>query len=206
MLGTAILPLALTVMIGPQILVAILLVLRKNPIKSSIVYILAVSLTMVLSTTIYYYILLSLDLFDRTKHNGSNFLKYLIVAFLLYSIVKNFLNRKKLTKPPKWMDDIKTIPLKKVFIIGVMLIALFPGDIAMAFTVAGLLIHQNETLFSAIPFFVLVTLIASSPLLVYLSMGKNAYKNMKKVNDWLNTHGWVINVTVNLLFIYIVLT
>ncbi len=206
MLGTPILPLALTVMLGPQMLVAILLLLRKNPIKSSLVYLLSVVTTLILSTTLANYILLNLNLHHQSHSKGIDYLRYVIIILLLFSIIKNFLNRKKLTETPKWLRDIKTIPLTKVFTTGVMLIAFMPADVATIFTVGGLIIHNNGTILSAIPFFSLVALITSLPLLIYLSMGKSGYQNMEKANKWLNSHGWVINILIYSIFIYLILS
>ena len=54
MTNIPVLPLSLTVMLGPQILVAVLLITRKDPIKSSVIYITAVLATLILTTFIYY--------------------------------------------------------------------------------------------------------------------------------------------------------
>ena len=206
MTGVSILPLALTVMLGPQILVAILLVTTKKPVQSSLVYILAVTLTIICTTTLAYFIISISDI-HQASHSGNkgSILKYILVGLLAFAMIRTFINRKKLTAMPKWMSNITTSSLKRIFVIGVMLIAFVPTDIAMALTVGGFIVHSKGILSDAIPFFSLVALIASIPLLMFLSMGKRGAQNMEKINIWLNSHGWVINMIIYPLFIYLLL-
>ena len=206
MTGVSILPLALTVMLGPQILVAILLVTTKKPVQSSLVYILAVTLTIICTTTLAYFII-SISGIHHVSHGGGkgSILKYILVGLLAFAMIRTFINRKKLTAMPKWMSNITTSSLKRIFVIGVMLIAFVPTDIAMALTVGGFIVHSNGVLSDAIPFFSLVTLIASIPLIMFLSMGKRGEQNMERINTWLNSHGWVVNMIIYPLFIYLLL-
>ena len=206
MTGVSILPLALTVMLGPQILVAILLVTTKKPVQSSLVYILAVTLTIICTTTLAYFII-SISNIHQASHSGNkgSILKYILVGLLAFAMIRTFINRKKLTAMPKWMSNITTSSLKRIFVIGVMLIAFVPTDIAMALTVGGFIVHSKGLLSDAIPFFSLVALIASIPLLMFLIMGKRGAQNMEKINIWLNSHGWVINMIIYPLFIYLLL-
>jgi hypothetical protein len=199
------LPLALTVMLGPQILVPMLLITRKDPVKSSLVYIISLCTTIVLLTFIYYYIISATHLHDMSMH-GKPIFKYLLVGILLFLIIRTIINRKKLTNPPKWMDDITNASLKKIALIGFLLIALMPGDVAVTFTVASFLDRDHVAFMDVFPFFALISLIASSPLLVYLSFGKKGNQIMTTLNNWLNTHGYLINILTLSVFIYLILS
>ncbi|MDW5288918.1 GAP family protein [Formosa sp. PL04] len=197
-------PLALTVMLGPQILVAILLITRKDPIKSSLVYIASIVLTLI-ATTLMYYMLVDITHFQDTTLGGRPMLKYVIVAFIVFLIIKLIANRHKATKPPKWMKSISTASLRRIFIIGFSLIAFMPADIVAAFSVGSLLNNNPKGFWAALPFFGAVTLIAATPLIFYTLLGKKGPAYLKKVNEWLNTHGYVINIIVLLFFIYLLL-
>ncbi|GGG52811.1 hypothetical protein GCM10010976_24870 [Bizionia arctica] len=104
------------------------------------------------------------------------------------------------------MANINDAPLKKIALIAFLLIAIMPGDIAVIFTVAGFLNLKNSTLTEIIPFVSLVTFIASTPLLVYFSFGKKGNQLMSSLNNWLNTHGYLINVMTLMVFIYLILS
>ncbi|WP_188465361.1 GAP family protein [Bizionia arctica] len=199
------LPLALTVMLGPQILVPMILITRKDPVKSSLVYILTLSTSLCFFTFLYYYLISTTHMHTMSMH-GKPIFKYLLVGIFIFLIIKNIINRKKLTKPPKWMANINDAPLKKIALIAFLLIAIMPGDIAVIFTVAGFLNLKNSTLTEIIPFVSLVTFIASTPLLVYFSFGKKGNQLMSSLNNWLNTHGYLINVMTLMVFIYLILS
>ncbi|TYA56691.1 GAP family protein [Formosa maritima] len=197
-------PLALTVMLGPQILVPMLLITRKDPIKSSLAYILSVTATIVLTTYIYYFVIYTTHFHELSSH-GEPIIKYVLACILFFVLIKTVVKRKKITHPPKWMKNVTDASLKKIALIGFMLIAFMPGDIAMEFTVGSLLNTNSHTLVQAIPFFCMVSFIASIPLLIYLSFGKKGNQLMTQLNSWLNTHGYVINIITLSIFIYLIL-
>lgn len=204
MTQTSIIPLSLTVMLGPQILVAMLLITRKDAIRSSLVYIIAVVSTLV-ATTYVYYSVASITHFHKISISGKPILKYILVLFLFYVLVKTIVNRKKITKQPKWLTNIHNCSLPRVFYYGFMLIAFMPGDIAVEFTIGNLLNSNNESFTDAIPFFAAVALITCVPLFTFLTLGKKGHEKMEKANTWLNTHGYLINVVTLSIFILLLL-
>jgi hypothetical protein len=191
-------------MLGPQILVPMLLITRKDPVKSSLVYIISLSVTTVLITFLYYYLISVTHMHDMSMH-GEPIFKYVLLGILLFLIIRTIINRKKLTKPPKWMADISNASLKKIGLIGFSLIAFMPGDIAVTFTVASFLDRNHVAFMDVFPFFALIGFIASIPLLVYFSFGKKGNQLMAKLNNWLNTHGYIINIITLSVFIYLIL-
>lgn len=192
-------------MLGPQILVAMLLIARKDAVRSSLIYIISVIVTLVTTTYLYYVIGAGLNL-HHLSISGRPIFKYVIVAILVFILIRTIIKRKKLTREPKWMADLSDCSLKRIALIGFMLIALMPADIAMEFTV-GNLINSNEGEFrDAVPFFLSVLVIASLPLIAYLIFWEKRPEIMQKVNNWLNTHGYLINVIILSLFIYLTLS
>ncbi|KOY51963.1 GAP family protein [Polaribacter dokdonensis] len=200
----AILPLALTVMLGPQILVGMLLITRPDAIKSSLIYISTLLLTLIATTSIYYFLVQSID-FQNFSVGGRPALKYILIALFIFLIIKSFVTRNKITEPPKWMTGLATSSYKKIALIALSLIAFMPTDIVIAFSVGNILNQNSSSLLGAIPFFAAVFFIASVPLLLYFSLGSKASTTLAKVNAWLNTHGYVINIIVLAFFIYLLL-
>jgi len=205
MSGFSIIPLAITVMLGPQILVAMLLIARKGPVKSSLAYIISVSATIVLTTLLYYYIITVTGMHKATA-SGKPIFKYILAAILFLLIIRTFFNRKKMTKTPRWITGIATASIGKIMVIGFLLIAIMPGDIACAFSVAGFIKSNHSNFLIALPFFAVVASIASLPLAVYLIAGKKGQPYIDKADNWLNTHGYLLNIIVLSVFIVMLLS
>lgn len=191
-------------MLGPQILVGMLLITRKDPIKSSLVYILAILSTLIL-TTYLYYSLANITGLHEVSIGGRPMVKYVLIALFIFLIIRSIINRNKITEPPKWMQGISTTSLGKIFIIGLCLIAFMPTDVAIAFTVGNLLNSESSSFMDAWPFFGTVLMISLIPLIIYFSLGRSGPKYLEKVNIWLNTHGYIINVIVLTFFIFLLI-
>ncbi|HND46601.1 MAG TPA: GAP family protein [Chitinophagales bacterium] len=200
MTNIPVLPLSLTVMLGPQILVAVLLITRKDPIKSSVIYITAVLATLILTTFIYYELASLIGLKDLSIA-GRPLLKHLLIILFIYLIIRSIKNRNNITEAPKWMQNITSASLRKIFVIGLTLIAIMPTDIIATFSVGSILNSNSQPFIAALPFFGAVALIAGLPLLAYLSLGKKGPIYLEQFNTWLNTNGYLINVIVLIFFI-----
>lgn len=204
MTDIAILPLALTVMLGPQILVGMLLITRKDAIKSSLVYILAIMSTLTMTIFLYY----SISKFAGLKEvsfGDRPMVKYFLILLFIYLIIRSIINRNKITEPPKWMQKISTSSLGRIAVLGFCLIAFMPTDIVIAFTVGNLLNNESVSFMSVLPFLGAVLFISFLPLIIYFLLGKNGPNYLEKVNSWLNTHGYIINVIVLSFFIFLLL-
>ncbi|WP_281540574.1 GAP family protein [Maribacter aestuarii] len=204
MADVAILPLALSVMLGPQILVGMLLITRKDPIKSSLIYITAIILTLILTTYMYYSIIQRTDL-HMASFAGVPMLKYFLIILFIVLIIRSLLKRHQVTAPPKWMQGIATASLGKIFMIGLCLIAFMPTDIAVTFSIGSILNSASSSFLEAWPFFGAVLFISFLPLIIYFSLGSNGSQYLEKVNRWLNTHGYIINIIVFTFFIFLLI-
>src|ERR671910_684741 len=82
-MSTAILPLAVTMMAGPQEMTAIIFVTHPNPVKVSLAFLAGVTSAMVLGTTIYYLLAGTVDLGDPSSTGSSGTIIQLVLAGLL---------------------------------------------------------------------------------------------------------------------------
>ncbi|MDA8595519.1 GAP family protein [Flavobacteriaceae bacterium] len=202
--SATIIPLAFTVMLGPQLTVAVLLLTKRHPVRFSIYYILGIGFGIITLTYLSFEILSHIHL---KKPDGfiTKVATSLILVLLLYLSASNFRNRKKLTTRPKWMQALDRVNYRTTFLMGFGLILFMPADIGAALTVGNILAATHSTFTSAFPFFLAVILIAATPLFTYLALSKKGPKLMEKINQWINLNGWVINQLVYLLFIYLIL-
>jgi len=56
-----------------------------------------------------------------------------------------------------------------------------------------------------VPFYALTLLIAAIPVLSFLIFKKRAEQKMPGVQDWLDSHGWIVNEVVPVFFILLTL-
>jgi uncharacterized protein involved in cysteine biosynthesis len=73
-------------------------------------------------------------------------------------------------------------------------------------TVGVNLAQNNASLLAALPFIALTVFIAALPVLFYLLFRRRAQQLMPKVREWMNTHSWLVNIIVYVIFILLILS
>jgi Sap, sulfolipid-1-addressing protein len=206
----AILPLAVTMMAGPQIMSAIIFLTASKPERLSASFILGVATATVAGVVI------ALALVTLLLGNGvslgspsnavslGKLIQYLLVGLLAALAVKNYL-RRETVEPPRWLGTLQSADSKRALITGLLVIWLMPGDIIVMLTVATNLKHNDAGLVAALPFIAATVLVAALPLLLYLLFHRRAQRLMPRVRDWMNTHSWLLNIITCVVFIALIL-
>jgi hypothetical protein len=207
-MNQAILPLAITMMAGPQIMSAIIFVTSSKPLKVSASFIAGVAI----ATTVGVAIALaavsllgnSVSLGDSSE-NGStgHIIQYLLVGALVALAVKNYLGRET-AEPPKWLGALQSADSKKALMTGLLVIGLMPSDIIIMLTVAVNLVQSGSGFLAALPFIGATILVAALPLLLFLLFHRRAKGFMPKVRDWMNSTSWMVNIIVCGVFIALI--
>ena len=203
-----ILPLAITMMAGPQIMSAIIFVTTPKPVKVSVTFIAAVAIAVtvgVLITRTLAALLGNIVSLGDPSNAGSigHIIQYLLVGLLIALAVKNYVNRETV-EPPQWLGRLMSAGWKTAFKTGLLLILLFPSDVIVQLTVGVNLEHNNLGLLAALPFIAATTLIAALPLLLYLLFRSRAQRVMPQVREWMNTHSWLVNIIACVIFIMLI--
>ena len=204
-----ILPLAITMMAGPQIMSAIIFITTPKPVKVSVSFISAVAVATavgVLITRTLAGLLGNIVSLGDPSDAGSigHIIQYLLVGLLIALAVKNYVNRKTI-EPPRWLGRLLTADWKRALKTGLLLILLFPSDLIILFTVGVNLEHNNLGLVAALPFIAATTLIAAFPLLLYVLFRSRAERLMPQVREWMNTHSWLVNIIACVIFIALII-
>ena len=204
-----ILPLAITMMAGPQIMSAIIFVTTPKPVKISVAFIAAVAIAVtvgVLITRTLAALLGNIVSLGDPSNAGSigHIIQYLLVGLLVALAVKNYVNRETI-EPPRWLGTLMTADWKTALKTGLLLILLFPSDVIVQLTVGVNLEHNDLGLVAALPFIVATTLIAALPLLLYLLFHRRAQRLMPQMREWMNTHSWLVNIIACVIFIVLIL-
>lgn len=206
-MDATILPLAITMMAGPQILSAIVFVTAKNPIRVSLAYLAGILLALVVGVSASY-LLFSTLLPDQSASNtsadGLKPVQIVLVILLIYLALHTYLNRKT-SEQPKWLTNLQSMPPVRATLLGCTLILFFPSDFVILLTVGATLVREGENIASAIPFMALTFLIAALPLITYLLFRKRMQRAMPRVRDWTESNSWVISIAVYILFIFLIL-
>lgn len=206
-MDVAILPLAVTMMAGPQEMTAVVLVTHRGAVRVSTAFLVGVTAAMLLGTTITYLLAGALgDLGDPSDEGSTgSAIQYALAALLLLLAIRTYRHREHV-EPPKWLGGLLEASPRKAFTMGFLLIFVFPTDVATMLTVGVNLQHNDSSLLEAAPFWALTLLIAALPLLAYLLFRRRAEKAMPKVREWMATNAWLVNIFVLGLFIVLILS
>jgi hypothetical protein len=202
------LPLAITMMAGPQILSAILFVTGEDAIKVSVAYVAAVAVAA--STAVLVWFLLAGVLGGSLNLNSSSgpttvatVIQIALVALLILASIKAYLGRET-AEPPKWLGKLQGASPGRAFVLGLLLITFMPSDFMITMTTGFNLKGNAEPYYHALPFVALTTLIAALPLLFYVLFRERARVTMPKLRDWMNANSWAVNIAVYAIFILLI--
>jgi hypothetical protein len=204
-----ILPLAITMNAGPQIMSALIFVTAQKPLKLSAAFLAGVVIAVTGGVTLTFTLatLLSNGIpLGDPSNSGSlgNILQYLLVGLLVFLAIKSYV-RRETTEPPRWLGTLQNAKPSTAFKTGLLLLSVFPSDFVILLTVGTNLAQNNARLLAALPFIALTILIAALPVLFYLLFRRRAQRAMPKVRDWMNANSWLVNIIVYVIFIVLIL-
>lgn len=205
-----ILPLAITMMAGPQIMSAIVLVTGERPVKASAAFVAAVAAAAATSVGLAMLLFTaagtSVDLSSESEPTtGATAGQLVLVGLLILLSIKTWVGRDKVTLP-KWMGTLQQAAPGRAAKIGFMLILVMPTDVITCLTVGLNLVSNDLPYVAALPFLALTVLIAALPLLTFAIFRRRAEVFMPKVRTWMTGNAWAVNVFVYALFIFLILS
>jgi threonine/homoserine/homoserine lactone efflux protein len=201
-----ILPLAITMMAGPQIMSAIIFVTAEKAVPVSLAFVVGVAIATTLGVAIVYGLGKALDPdLGEASDSGSAgaIIQYALIALLVLAAVKNYVRRETI-EPPKWLGKLQQAGPRQAFSTGLLVILLMPSDIVIMLTVGTNLSQSNSAFIEALPFIGATVLVAALPLLGFLVFHRRAVTAMPKVRDWMNNNSWAVNIIVCVIFIVLI--
>ena len=208
-MSLAVIPLAITMNAGPQIMSAIIFVTAPKALRLSAYFLAGVVIAVTVGVTVTYTLATvlgnSVSLGDPSNSGSlGNIIQYLFVGLLVFLSIKSYVNRET-SEPPRWLGAMQNATPRTAFMAGLLLLSVFPSDLVILVTVGVNLAQNNASLLGAVPFVVATILIAALPVLSYLLFHRRAVRAMPKVRDWMNTHSWLVNIIVYVIFILLIL-
>jgi hypothetical protein len=202
-----ILPLAITMMAGPQIMSDIVFITSKRAVAINGAFVVGVAIAATAGTAIAWGLvsLLGINL-GNSSDSGSagTIIQLALVALLVLGSIKNVVRRETI-EPPKWLGALQEADQRKAFTTGLLVILAMPSDILIMLTVGTSLEQTSSSFVDALPFIGATVLVAALPLLGYLLFRRRAQTLMPKVRDWMNDKAWAVNVIVYCIFILLIL-
>jgi hypothetical protein len=194
---------------GPQIMSAIIFVTAARPLKLSAYFLAGVVIAVTAGLTITYTLATllgnSTSLGDSSDSGSlGNIIQYLLVGLLVFVSIRNYVRRETI-EPPRWLGTLQNATPRMAFTTGLLLLSVFPSDLVILVTVGVNLAQNDASLLGAVPFIAATILIAALPVLSYLLFHRRAVRAMPKVRDWMNTHSWLVNIIVYVVFIVLIL-
>ena len=190
-----VLPLAVVMVAGPQMITAIMLVTSTKPRQNSYSFVGGAVLASALGTSFFYIVARVLKLRVSSHGSSSVTVDWVLVAVLALAAIWTFRGREK-SEPPKWMSALQTESPKGSFRLGLVLFLVMPTDLMMTFTVGTYLAARGAPLWHASGFILLTGLLIASPLLVLLLMGRRGDTVIPRMRDWMSAHSWVVSEAV----------
>jgi hypothetical protein len=196
-----VLPLAVVMVAGPQILSSIFLATSENWRRNSAAYVAGASLSISIVVTLAY--LLGGE--ARDQGASASLLDVLILGLLLVAMVNIYLKRAE-SEPPEWMGKLATATPRFSFRLGFLLLGVFPTDIVTSVTVGSYLAAQGRPLTDGLGFLALTLLLLALPALAVLLLGERAEAFLPKAREWMQENAWIVNEVVLLFFVAIVVS
>jgi Sap, sulfolipid-1-addressing protein len=195
-----ILPLALIMVMGPQILTAIFLTTSEKPVPNSVAMLIGVVLAASLSLLIWFAIVKAIGIHPKSG-GGPTTMDWIVSGLLAAAAIHTFLGRGK-ASVPKWMSALQTAEPKRAFSLGFLLILLMPTDIVAVISTANWLHDNHKNVLHGWPLVGATTLLMALPILSYLLLGHRARDAMPGIRNWLTTNAWLVNIVVIVYFIF----
>ncbi|OLZ41420.1 hypothetical protein A6E15_10655 [Natrinema saccharevitans] len=201
-----VLPLAVVMIAGPQIISSIFLSTSKRWRANSTAYVFGAALSIGLVVIVAYL------LGNRLSSGGDGLLGastrqllYVVVlVFLLYAAIDTY-RKRTVSEPPEWMGELTSAAPQFSFRLGFLLLGFFPTNIVTSVSVGTYLAADDAPVTDAAGFVLLTLFILALPSLGVFLLGKRAETALPEVRDWMNDNSWIISEAVIAIFVVLTL-
>jgi hypothetical protein len=200
-----VLPLALVMITGPQILSQVFLATSEQWRANSVAFVVGAAASITVVVAVAY------TLGDRVGGSGpllgtsARDLLYLAVLVLLvYAAVDTYRTR-NVSEPPEWMGKLTTATPRFSLRIGFLLLGFFPTNIVTSVSVGTYLAANDDPVTDAAGFIFLTLFVLALPSLGVLVLGERAETALPEIREWMNDNAWIISEVVLGLFIVLTL-
>ncbi|WP_254762940.1 GAP family protein [Natrinema marinum] len=200
-----VLPLAIVMIAGPQILSPIFLATSEKWRANSAAYVLGALLSISLVVVVAYFLGSSLGGGGSLLGASAKQLLYVVVLVLLLYAAVNTYRTRNVSEPPAWMGKLTAATPRFSFRLGFLLLGFFPTDIVTSMSVGTYLAANGDSVADAAGFVLLTLFILALPSLGVLALGERAESALPEIRDWMSDNSWIISEAVIALFVVLTL-
>ena len=200
-----VLPLAIVMIAGPQILSAIFLATSDRWRANSAAYVVGASLSISLVVSLAHL------LGNRLGGGGSllgatarQLLYIAVLVLLVYAAVDTYRTR-NVSEPPAWMGKLTTASPRFSFRLGFLLLGVFPTNVVTSISVGTFLAAAGAPVTDAVGFIVVTLFLLALPALGVVLLGERADAALPEIRDWMDDNSWLVSEAVIGLFVVITL-
>ena len=201
----AIIPAALGMMLGPQILSSVFLATSENPRPNSAAYVAGVVAGATVGMLVAYFLATLWEEVTDEASPASDLLVWLMVALLVFLIIRTFQGRKT-AETPAWMTKLQTAEPRMSIRLGFLLMAFMPANIIIMAAAGTYLVENDYDFIQSFWLIGTATLIAALPILAIVLFGERADRALPGIREWMDKNSWLISIVVYVFFIYALLS
>jgi peptidoglycan/LPS O-acetylase OafA/YrhL len=190
------LPMAIVMIAGPQILSAIFLATSERWRRDSLAYLAGAALSITLIASAAFFI----GGGEPGGNEGNDDIYWIVLALLVIAMVHAFLKRKE-SEPPKWMGKLGDASPMFSFRLGFLLLGVFPTDILTSCAVGTTLAANGAPWWHVFPFVALTLALLALPVTILLALGERGQAFLPKARQWMTDNSWIVNELVLALFV-----
>ena len=197
-----VLPFALVMIAGPQIVSAVFLATSVNWARNSLAYLVGAALSITLVVTVTYVIVRGATDSGGAPAKGDKgiALDVIILALLLF-LAFNVYRKRNDAEPPKLMGKLQHASTGFSFKLGFLLLGVFPTDIVTSVTVGTKLARAGLPWWPTLVFVAVTLFLLAIPALLVAALGERARTFLPRARDWMNANSWIVSEIVIAIFI-----
>jgi hypothetical protein len=191
----AILPLAFVMIAGPQIITSFFLATSRRWVACSVAYVTGAATSVTTIVTVTYVVASNAKSSATDQHAANRALDGIVLALLIVLILRVFLTRKS-SQPPKWMAKLQEATPRSAFLLGLVLLGIFPTDILSSISAGLYVARHGEAWWETLPFVAVTLLLLAIPAAMVLLMGRRTHVVLPAIRNWMNEKSWVVSEIV----------
>ncbi|MEU6072558.1 GAP family protein [Micromonospora sp. NPDC047074] len=201
-----ILPMAVVMVAGTQLVAAVFLASADRPRAASLGYLAGAGTVVTVGVTASWLLIrvVNINIGDGSggRRTVGRWIDVAVLVLLVVLAVVVFLRRHD-TNPPKWMSKLQQAGPGYAFRLGALLFLAMPSDELTMLTVGATAGRHDLSWWHLLPFVLLTLMLLALPLLALLLLGHRAEVVLPRMRDWAQQHSWVVSEIVIGLFVLI---
>ncbi|MCX5068396.1 GAP family protein [Micromonospora lupini] len=196
-----VLPLAVVMVAGTQLVVAVFLASSDRPRAASLGFLAGAGLVVAAGVTVSWLLTrllggLATDASAAASRIDRGPAIDLVVLALLVSLALLVWLRRNRSGPPRWLGSVSHADPRWAARTGALLFVVTPTDLLTMATVGATVARHDLPWWHLVPFVLLTVLLLAVPLLALVLLGQKAARVLARMREWAEAHSWIVNEIV----------